>query len=98
MSLGVPRPAIEANWHGPATERKKRPAVGTRRAPAGPPNPRLPSHYPPHHPAPESSPARSISAADAALAEHGTWQGTTFTYALLWQVNRGLGRSHPQGR
>lgn len=35
---------------------------------------------------------------DAALVEDRTWKGTTLTYAHLRQVNRGLGRTHPQGR
>jgi hypothetical protein len=35
---------------------------------------------------------------DAALVEDRTWGGTTLTYAHLRQVNRGLGRTHPQGR
>ena len=35
---------------------------------------------------------------DAALVEDRTWAGTTLTYAHLRQVNRGLGRTHPQGR
>lgn len=35
---------------------------------------------------------------DAALVEDRTWTGTTLTYAHLRQVNRGLGRTHPQGR
>ncbi len=35
---------------------------------------------------------------DAAVVEDRTWAGTTLTYARLWQVNRGLGRTHPQGR
>ncbi|MFZ9746718.1 MAG: alginate export family protein [Opitutaceae bacterium] len=35
---------------------------------------------------------------DAAVVEDRTWPGTTLTYAHLRQVNRGLGRTHPQGR
>jgi hypothetical protein len=35
---------------------------------------------------------------DAAVIEDRTWAGTTLTYAHLRQVNRGLGRTHPQGR
>lgn len=35
---------------------------------------------------------------DAAVVEDRTWAGTTLTYAHLRQVNRGLGRTHPQGR
>ena len=35
---------------------------------------------------------------DAAWVEDRSWAGTTLTYAHLRQVNRGLGRTHPQGR
>jgi hypothetical protein len=35
---------------------------------------------------------------DAAVVEDRSWAGTTLTYAHLRQVNRGLGRTHPQGR
>ena len=32
------------------------------------------------------------------VVEDRTWAGTKLTYAHLRQVNRGLGRTHPQGR
>jgi hypothetical protein len=35
---------------------------------------------------------------DAAVIEDRSWAGTTLTYAHLRQVNRGVGRTHPQGR